>query len=91
MHGFDYTALHWADKQKPLEEVAGTFSVFPETLSAPPLVPEAIDKEAPNQIPAEQVMPEAVAEMSVAFSDHFVLLNELARYRARGRAQEMAA
>jgi hypothetical protein len=29
--------------------------------------------------------------MSVAFSDHFVLLNELARYRARGRAQEMAA
>ena len=29
--GFDYTALHWADKQKPLQEVAGQFGVFPET------------------------------------------------------------
>src|SRR5205809_250977 len=31
VHGFDYTALHWADKQKPLPEVAGEFGVFPET------------------------------------------------------------
>ena len=30
VHGFDYTALHWADKQKPLQEVAGEFGVFPE-------------------------------------------------------------
>jgi hypothetical protein len=44
VHGFDYTALHWADKQKPLQEVAGQFGVFPE---APPLVPEEIDEEAP--------------------------------------------
>jgi len=42
VHGFDYTALHWADKQKPLQEVAGQFGIFPETKS-PPLVPEAID------------------------------------------------
>src|SRR3984957_18983319 len=44
VHGFDYTALHWADKQKPLPEVAGEFGVFPE---APPLVPEEVDQEAP--------------------------------------------
>jgi hypothetical protein len=46
VHGFDYTALHWADKQKPLQEVAGQFGIFPETKS-PPVVPEAIDQEAP--------------------------------------------
>lgn len=64
VHGFDYTALHWADKQKPLEEVAGTFSVFPEAISAPPLVPEAIDQEAPDEIPAGQVsaQPAEIAE-----------------------------
>jgi hypothetical protein len=27
--GFDYTALHWADKPKPLREVAGTVDPFP--------------------------------------------------------------
>ncbi len=39
--GFDYTALHWADKQKPLREVAdpiGSFQTFPD---APPLAPQA--------------------------------------------------
>jgi len=46
VHGFDYTALHWADKQKPLGEVAGEFGVFPQALDAPPLVPEAADQEA---------------------------------------------
>ena len=44
--GFDYTSLHWADKQKPLQEVAGQFGVFPERV-APPLVPETADEEAP--------------------------------------------
>jgi hypothetical protein len=39
--------LHWADKQKPLQEVAGQFGVFPEGTKSPPLVPEAIDQEAP--------------------------------------------
>jgi Permuted papain-like amidase enzyme, YaeF/YiiX, C92 family len=46
VHGFDYTALHWADKQKPLQEVAGQFGVFPETVRSPSLVPEALDEEA---------------------------------------------
>jgi hypothetical protein len=45
VHGFDYTALHWADKQKPLQEVAGQFGVFPETVRSPPIVPEALDEE----------------------------------------------
>ncbi|TYK94079.1 lipo-like protein, partial [Streptococcus pyogenes] len=52
VHGFDYTALHWADKQKPLQEVAGEFGVFPECKS-PPLIPEAIDEEA--ALPAAEV------------------------------------
>jgi hypothetical protein len=50
--------LHWADKQKPLPEVAGEFGVFPEVKS-PPLAPEEIDQEAP--LPAEEVMIEEVA------------------------------
>src|SRR5260221_5756726 len=52
VRGFDYTALHWADKQKPLQEVAGEFGVFPETIESPPLVPEEIDQEAP--LPSEE-------------------------------------
>jgi hypothetical protein len=47
VHGFDYTALHWADKQKPLREVAGEFGPFPEAIGSPPLVPEEIDEETP--------------------------------------------
>ena len=53
MHGFDYTALHWADKQKPLQEVAGQFGIFPETVKSPPLVPEEVDEEA--SLPAVEV------------------------------------
>jgi len=53
VHGFDYTALHWADKQKPLPEVAGEFGVFPETL-APPLAPETFDPE--TSFPAAEVI-----------------------------------
>jgi hypothetical protein len=46
IRGFDYTSLHWADKQKPLQEVAGELGVFQEALDSPPLVPEEIDEEA---------------------------------------------
>src|SRR5215468_1880169 len=55
VRGFDYTTLHWADKQKPLQEVAGELGVFPEAVDAPPLVPEEIDEEAPLQIEIEEV------------------------------------
>ena len=93
VHGFDYTALHWADKQKPLEEVAGSFGVFPETFLAPPLVPQAPDEEAPAEAAARQVMDAAAAEMAETFCEHFVLLSELAtcRTRRRGESLQIAA
>jgi len=56
VHGFDYTALHWADKQKPLAEVAGQFGVFPEAVSSPPLVPEEANQKTPLATEAEEVM-----------------------------------
>ena len=63
VHGFDYTALHWADKQKPLPEVAGQFGVFPETLRSPSLVPETIDEE--TSISIEQIVLDDEAVMLV--------------------------
>jgi hypothetical protein len=48
--------LHWADKQKPLGEVAGEFGVFPEALDAPSLIPEAADQEAAPAPASEKVM-----------------------------------
>ncbi len=72
VHGFDYLALHWADKQKPLQEVAGEFGVFPE-VESPSLVPEEIDQEAP--LPVAEVT-EAAAEARlverVTVSEHFL-------------------
>jgi hypothetical protein len=53
VHGFDYTALHWADKQKPLREVAGEFGPFPDAVDAPPLVPEEIDQK--TSFPAQEM------------------------------------
>ncbi len=44
VNGFDYLNLHWADKQKPLEEVAGEFGVFPEEVWSPSIVPEEADE-----------------------------------------------
>jgi hypothetical protein len=57
VQGFDYTALHWADRQKPLREVAGELSVFPDPFGSPPLAPEEIDAQAP--LPAEEVTTDA--------------------------------
>ena len=70
VHGFDYTALHWADKQKPLEEVAGEFGVFQES---PPLVPEEIDEEA--TVSAAEVTVVAIEETvveRVRVTEHFL-------------------
>src|SRR5215471_6324154 len=56
VRGFDYTMLHWADKQKPLPEVAGEFGVFPEgDIESPTLVPEEIDEETSVEIAIEEV------------------------------------
>src|SRR4029077_19127129 len=63
VHGFDYTTLHWADKQKPLQEVAGEFGVFPKTVS-PPLAPEEINEEAP--LPREEISERGPAHPAAA-------------------------
>jgi hypothetical protein len=76
VHGFDYTALHWADKQKPLQEVAGEFGVFPET-GSPPLVPEEIDEDEKAPIPAAEVTYSAAAARlieRVKVTEHFLAI-----------------
>jgi hypothetical protein len=104
VHGFDYTALHWADKQKPLPEVAGEFGVFPEVKS-PPLVPEEIDQEAP--LPAEEVTVEEAATEEVTVettmiervtvSEHYLAVEYIPvraperRMKPRDKAPEMVA
>jgi hypothetical protein len=78
IHGFDYTALHWADKQKPLQEVAGEFGVFPETVS-PPLVPEKIDEEAQAADPQiEAVVETASLVERVKVTEHFLAVEYVA-------------
>jgi hypothetical protein len=94
VNGFDYTALHWADKQKPLQEVAGEFGIFPEAIESPPLVPEEIDQEAP--FPAEEVTSAAEQAMlveRVTVSEHFMVVEYIPVHRAepRERAIERAA
>ena len=64
VHGFDYLALHWADKQKPLQEVAGEFGVFPENES-PALAPEEIDEETSLPVSLEEVTEVAVETTTV--------------------------
>ena len=97
VHGFDYTALHWADKQKPLPEVAGEFGVFPEA-GSPPLVPEEIDQETP--LAAEEMMPRndpAPLVERVGVSEHFLLAEHIPvvgperRSRPRERKREFLA
>lgn len=55
--GFDYTTLHWADKQKPLREVADAFGPFQGGSDAPPLAGEAADEAPPPGV--EEMMREA--------------------------------
>jgi hypothetical protein len=95
VHGFDYTALHWADKQKPLQEVAGEFGVFPEVKS-PPLAPEEIDQEAPlpvAEVIASTVGPTMIERVTV--SEHFLAVEYVPvrpperRMKPRDKAQEM--
>jgi len=89
VRGFDYTTLHWADKQKPLQEVAGEFGPFPETVGSPPLVPEEIDAEAP--LAAEEVMLDAEATMLIErfiVEEHFLRVEYVpARLPERRRKQ----
>jgi hypothetical protein len=62
VHGFDYTALHWADKQKPLEEVAGELGVFQDEIESPPTAPEEIDETTTLAVEEVTVVVETVDE-----------------------------
>jgi hypothetical protein len=101
VNGFDYTALHWADKQKPLREVAGEIAMFPE-LKSPPLVPEEIDEEAalPEEVMIEGAIEEVVREPKmverVTVSEHYLAVEYVAvrpperRMKPREKAIEVA-
>ena len=93
VHGFDYTALHWADKQKPLEEVAGEFGVFQEEIGSPPLVPEEADEETPvaevtvvaiEATVTEQTSGEQHMVEPIRVAEHFLAVEHV-RVRAPGR------
>jgi hypothetical protein len=91
VRGFDYTTLHWADRQKPLQEVAGEFGPFPETFGSPPLVPEEIDAEAP--VCAEEVSVDAEATMLIerfTVEEHFLRVEYVAARlpERRGKQRE---
>jgi hypothetical protein len=91
VNGFDYTALHWADKQKPLAEVAGEFGVFPEAALAPPLVPEAADQEAAPPLPAPEVATERVSERLV-INEYYLVAEQVQEVapQARKRRRKVA-
>ena len=93
VNGFDYTALHWADKQKPLAEVAGAFAVFPGPIDAPPLVPETSDEEATPATEEIEVGAEAPALIErVTVTEHYLLAERVpvAAPRRHGRQRAEA-
>jgi hypothetical protein len=81
--GFDYTSLHWADKQKPLREVADAFGPFQGSIEAPPLVPETIDEEtslsSQEVTLVAEVAPSVAEEITlverVTVTEHFTVIN----------------
>ena len=73
VQGFDYLSLHWADKQKPLAEVAGVFDPFQVAVDAPPLVPETPDTPAP--VFAEEV----VMIERVTVTEHYLHVERVPR------------
>jgi Permuted papain-like amidase enzyme, YaeF/YiiX, C92 family len=98
VQGFDYTALHWADKQKPLQEVAGEFGPFPSAIRSPPLVPEEIDEEAPLPAETPEVTDDTEATILIerfTIEEHFLRVEyvpvRLPERRGKRRESEFAA
>jgi Permuted papain-like amidase enzyme, YaeF/YiiX, C92 family len=98
VRGFDYTALHWADKQKPLPEVAGELSVFPDEIGSPPLVPEEVDEEATLSVEIEEVTVDVEATALIerfTVEEHFLRVEyvpaRLPERRGKRREPEVAA
>jgi hypothetical protein len=88
IEGFDYTALHWADKQKPLREVAGKSGVFPKSADAPPLVPETVDQEAPLLVEEVSFVKEEVTWIErIAVTEHFLFVERVPARQAERRAK----
>jgi hypothetical protein len=91
VHGFDYTSLHWADKQKPLQEVAGEFGVFPEEVWSPSLAPEEVDEETPAPL-AEMTSVAATAMVErVKVTEHFLAVEYIPLRRPERRARPRLA
>jgi len=89
VRGFDYTMLHWADRQKPLQEVAGDFGPFPQTVGSPPLVPEEIDAEAP--LGAEEVIVDVEATTLIerfTVEEHFLRVEYVAARLPERRSKQ---
>jgi hypothetical protein len=96
VRGFDYTTLHWADKQKPLPEVAGELGVFPDEIGSPPLVPEAIDEE--ETLSVEEVIVETETSALIerfTVEEHFLRVEyvpaRLPERRGKRRESDMVA
>ncbi|HVV41196.1 MAG TPA: YiiX/YebB-like N1pC/P60 family cysteine hydrolase [Nitrobacter sp.] len=68
VQGFDYLSLHWADKPKPLAEVAGAFDPFQGPIDAPPLVPETTDEET------------AIADEQVTFVERVTITEHVVQF-----------
>jgi hypothetical protein len=73
VQGFDYLSLHWADKQKPLAEVAGVFDPFQVAVDAPPLVPETPDTPAP--VFAEEI----ITVERITITEHYLRVEQVPR------------
>ncbi|HEV7877754.1 lipo-like protein [Bradyrhizobium sp.] len=92
IEGFDYTALHWADKQKPLRAVAGKPGPFPEAADAPRLVPEAIDQGAPLLAEEVSFVEEEVTWIErVAVTEHFLFVERVPARQVERRAKPREA
>jgi hypothetical protein len=73
VEGFDYLSLHWADKQKPLAEVAGAFDPFQVAVDAPSLVPETPDTE--TEVYAEEV----ITVERITITEHYLRVEQVPR------------
>jgi len=89
VHGFDYLSLHWADKQKPLEEVAGELGVFQDEVWSPPLAPEEVDETtSPEVEEVTAVAVEATLVARVRVAEHFLAV-EYVPVRVPDRRSEL--
>jgi hypothetical protein len=87
VNGFDYTALHWADKPKPIVEGEGPFATFEDDLqAAPPIVPEAA--EAGVALAADASVDSATTLVErVRITEHFTLVEHVPARPLEARAK----